>query len=164
MPGIASTKETSWSGSRKSRDDVDEDKFDRVAAQRGWVGQRRDHARFAVYPSIVLSNRTDGTPHRLVRNGRHKDWVTAWKRQRMEYAPVARATTKGFMERDHWRSFERKQHKKFDERDMKEKERVRRAILSCAGLANFLRIFGGGRRVSVDTVSLPFLRAAWWPW
>ena len=116
MPGNASTKETSWSGSRKSRDDVDEDKFDRVAAQRGWVGQRRDHARFAVYPSIVLSNRTDGTPHRLVRNGRHKDWVTAWKRQRMEYAPVARATTKGFMERD-----------------MKEKERVRRAILSCAG-------------------------------
>ena len=51
--------------------DVDEDKFDRVAAQRGWVGQARDHARFARYLFTVVSNRSDGTPHRLERNGRH---------------------------------------------------------------------------------------------
>ena len=49
---------------------VAEDKFDMLALQRGWGGPARDHARFARYLFTVLSNRTDGTPHRLVRNGR----------------------------------------------------------------------------------------------
>ena len=59
--------------------DVPEDKFDGIALQRGWVEQARDHTRFARYLLNVLSNRTDGTPRRLVRNGRHKDGVNAWR-------------------------------------------------------------------------------------
>ena len=55
------------------QEDVAEDKFDRIVVQRGWVGQAREHTRFAKYLRTVLRNRTDGTPHRLVRNGRHKD-------------------------------------------------------------------------------------------
>ena len=57
----------------QEQEDVAEDKFDRIAVQRGWVGQAREHTRFAKYLCTVLRNRTDGTPHRLVRNGRHKD-------------------------------------------------------------------------------------------
>ena len=76
---------------------TNEDKFDRVAVQRGWVGHGRDHTRFSRYH--LLSNRTDGTPHRLVRNGRHKDGVNAWRRLHMEYAPVTSATAQGFMKK-----------------------------------------------------------------
>ena len=43
--------------------------------QRGWAGQAREHEMFSRHLFTVLSNRTDGTPHRLVRNGRHKDGV-----------------------------------------------------------------------------------------
>ena len=67
--------------------------------QRGWVGQARDHTRFARYLFTVLSNRTDGTPLRLVRNERHKDGVNAWRRLHKEYAPVTRATAQGFMKK-----------------------------------------------------------------
>ena len=35
-------------------EDVAEDKFDRIAVQRGWAGQARDHARFAKYLFTVL--------------------------------------------------------------------------------------------------------------
>ena len=48
----------------QEHNDVDEDKFDRFAVQRGWVGQARDHTRFSSYLFTVLSNRTDQTPHR----------------------------------------------------------------------------------------------------
>ena len=58
--------------------DVTEDEFDFHATQRGWRVQSRDHASFARYLFTVLSNRTDGTRHRLVRNGRHKDGVISW--------------------------------------------------------------------------------------
>ena len=51
-----------WIG--QEEEDVAEDKFDRMVAQRGWVGQARDHTRFASYLFTVLSNRTDGTTHR----------------------------------------------------------------------------------------------------
>ena len=54
----------------QEEEDVAEDEFDLLALQRGWGGQARDHSRFARYLFVVLSNRTDGTPHRLVRNGR----------------------------------------------------------------------------------------------
>ena len=47
----------------------------------------------------MLSNPADGTPHRLVRNGRHKDGVNAWSRLHTEYAPVISATAQGFMKR-----------------------------------------------------------------
>ena len=52
----------------EEQEDITEDKFDTIAVQRGWVGQARDHTRFSRYLFTVLSNRTDGTPHRLVRN------------------------------------------------------------------------------------------------
>ena len=74
--------------------DVPEDRFGAVALQRGWVGQSRDHTRFARYLFTALSNRTDGT-HRLVRNGRHQDGVNVWRRLHMEYAPVTNATAQG---------------------------------------------------------------------
>ena len=44
------------------------------------------------YLFTVLSNRKEGTPHGLVRNGRHKDGVNAWRRLHMEYTPVTSAT------------------------------------------------------------------------
>ena len=47
----------------QEQEDVAEDKFDRIAVQRGWAGQARDHTRFSRYLFTVLSNRTDGTPH-----------------------------------------------------------------------------------------------------
>ena len=97
--GDMSMRETFWRGPRRNREDVAEDKFDRIAVQRGWVGQAREHTRFAKYLCTVLRNRTDGTPHRLVRNGRHKDRVNAWKRLHMEYAPVTSATAQGFMKK-----------------------------------------------------------------
>ena len=50
----------------QEQEDVAEDKFNRVALQRGWVGQARDQTRSARYFFAVLSNRTDGTPHRVV--------------------------------------------------------------------------------------------------
>ena len=75
----------------QEQEDVAEDKFDRIAVQRGWAGQARDHTRFTKYLFSVLSNRTDGTPHRLVRSGRHSDGVNAWGRLHMEYAPVTSA-------------------------------------------------------------------------
>ena len=75
MLETAGTRETYWSGSRRNEEDAAEDKFDRIAVQRRWVGQARDHTRFARYLFTLLSNRTDGTPHRLVRNGRHTDGV-----------------------------------------------------------------------------------------
>ena len=75
----------------------DEDTIDTLAVQRGWAGQARDHTRFPRYLFTVLSNRTDGTPHRLVRHGRHKDGVDAWRRLHMEYAPVTSATAQVFM-------------------------------------------------------------------
>ena len=79
----------------QEQEDVAEDQFDMIAVQRGWVGQAREHTRFAKYLCIVLRNRTDGTPHRLVRNERHKDTVNAWKRLHMEYVPVTSATAQG---------------------------------------------------------------------
>ena len=36
-------------------------------------------------------------PYRLVRNGRHKGGVNAWRRPHMEYAPVTSARAQGFM-------------------------------------------------------------------
>ena len=83
----------------QQEDDVPEDRFDVIALQRGWVGQARDHTRFARYLFTVLSSRTDRTPHRLVRNGRHKDGVNAWRRLQMVYAPVTSATAQGFMKK-----------------------------------------------------------------
>ena len=83
----------------QEQEDVDKDKFDQLALQRGWAGQARVHTRFARYLFAVLSNRTDGTPHRLVRNGRHKDGVNAWRRLHMECAPVTSATAQGFMKK-----------------------------------------------------------------
>ena len=83
----------------QEQEDAAEDKFDRIAVQRGWTGQARDHTRFSRYQFAVLSNRTDGTPHRLVRNGRHSDGVNAWRRQHMEHAPVTSATAQGFMKK-----------------------------------------------------------------
>ena len=41
----------------REQDDVDEDTFDRIAVHRGWVGQVRDHTRFARYLFTVLSKR-----------------------------------------------------------------------------------------------------------
>ena len=61
-------------------EDVAEDKFDRIAVQRGWAGQARDHTRLSRYLFTVLSNRTDGTPHPSVRNGRQS------RSERMETA------------------------------------------------------------------------------
>ena len=69
-----------------------EDEFDLLATRRGWDGQGRDHARFARYLFTVLSNRTNGTPHRRVRNGPHKDGVNAWRRLLIEYAAATSAT------------------------------------------------------------------------
>ena len=83
----------------QEQEDVAEDTFDRIAAQRGWDGQARDHASFSMYLFTVLSSRTDGTPHRSVRNGRHKDGVNAWRRLHMEYGPVTSATAQGFMKK-----------------------------------------------------------------
>ena len=79
--------------------DVAEDIFLRTALQPRWVGQARDDTRFSRYLFTVLSNRTDGTPHRLVRNVRHKDGVNACRRLHMEYAPVTSATAQGFMKK-----------------------------------------------------------------
>ena len=59
----------------------------------------RDHTRFARYWFTVLSNRTGGTPHRMVRNGRHKDGVNAGRRLHMEYAPLTSATGQRFMKK-----------------------------------------------------------------
>ena len=83
----------------QEKEDRAKDKFDRIAVQRGWVGQARDHTRFARYWFNVLSNRTGGTPHRLVRNGRHKDGVNAGRRLHMEYAPLTSATAQRFMKK-----------------------------------------------------------------
>ena len=69
-----STPGTHWSA--QQQDDVPEDMFEAIATQRGLAGQTRDHTRFARYLLTALSNRRDGTPRRLVRNGRHKDGVT----------------------------------------------------------------------------------------
>ena len=76
-----------------------EDRFDEIALKRGWVGQGRDHTRFARYLFNVLSNRTDGTPHRLVKNGRPKDGVNTWRRLHVEYAPVTCATAQRFIKK-----------------------------------------------------------------
>ena len=35
----------------------------------------------------------------MVRNGRHKDGVNAWRRLHMQYAPVTSATAQGFMKK-----------------------------------------------------------------
>ena len=69
---------------------------DRTAVRMGRT-REAPHTRFARYLFTVLSNRTDGT-HRLVRNGRHKDGVNAWRRH-VEYAPVTSATAQGFMKK-----------------------------------------------------------------
>ena len=66
----------------QQQDDLPEDRFDAITLQRGWVRQARDLTRFARYLFTVLGNRTDETPHRLLRNGRHKDGVNAWRRLR----------------------------------------------------------------------------------
>ena len=49
-------------------------------------------------------------------------------------------------------------------RDTKEKERVRRAILSLCWLASFLRIFWSGHGEFVATGFPSFIRAALWLW
>ena len=67
--------------------------------QWGCAGQSRDPTRFPRYLFTVLSNRTDGTPHQLMRNGRSKDEVNAWRRPHMEHTPVTSATAQGFMKK-----------------------------------------------------------------
>ena len=91
----------------QEHEDVAADKFYMLAWQGGWAGQARDRRRFARYLFIVLRNRADGTPHRLVRHGRHRDG--AWRRLHMEYAPVTSATAQGFMKKS-WRFPGRRQH------------------------------------------------------
>ena len=59
-----------WEWVAQEQEDVAEDKFDRIAMQRSWAGQAQDHTRFPRYLFTVLSNRTGGTPHQLMRNGR----------------------------------------------------------------------------------------------
>ena len=39
----------------QAQEDVAEDEFDRIAAQRGWAGQARDHTRFSRYLFTVLA-------------------------------------------------------------------------------------------------------------
>ena len=82
----------------QEQEDVAEDKFDRIAGQRRWAVDKHEIIR-SRYLFAVLSNRTDGTPHRFVGNGRHKDGVNAWRRLHMEYAPVTSATAQGFMKK-----------------------------------------------------------------
>ena len=74
-----------WEWFAQEQEDAAEDKFDRIAMQRSWAGQAQDHTRFPRYLFTVLSNLTDGTPHQLMRNGRSKDEVNAWRRPHMEY-------------------------------------------------------------------------------
>ena len=76
------------------------DKFERIdsAARMGWSMHEITRV-FSRYLFTVLSNRTDGTPHRLMRNGRHTDGVNAWRRLHMDYARVTSATAQGFMKK-----------------------------------------------------------------
>ena len=65
----------------QEQEDVDKDKFDQPALQRGWAGQARVHTRFARYLFAVLSNRTDGTP---ASTGKKRE--TQRRRERLENA------------------------------------------------------------------------------
>ena len=78
-----------------------EDKLDRLAVRREWIDWTSTRSRrgLATYLFAVLSDRTDGMSHRLVRNGRHKDGLNAWGKLHMENAPVTSATAQGFMKK-----------------------------------------------------------------
>ena len=71
---------------------------DRTPAGMGRTS-KRPHEVCEVLVFTVLSNRKDGTPHRFVRHGRHKDGVKAWRRLHMEYAPATSATAHEFMKK-----------------------------------------------------------------
>ena len=45
-----------WEWVAQGQEDAAEDRFDRIAMQRSWAGQARDHTRFPRYLFTVLSN------------------------------------------------------------------------------------------------------------
>ena len=50
-----------------------------------------------LFHCVEQSHRWDAAS--IVRNGRHKDGVHAWRRLHMEHAPVTSATAQGFMKK-----------------------------------------------------------------
>ena len=65
-----------------------EDEFDMFPVQRGWGGQARDHARFAVVPvhCVEQSHRGDAAPTGKKRTTQRQSWALE------KYAPVTSAT------------------------------------------------------------------------
>ena len=79
----------------QEQEEVTEDKFDRIAVQRGWAGQARDHEVFKVLIHCAeQSHRWDAASLREKRKAQRGN---ASGRLHMEYAPVTSAIAQGFM-------------------------------------------------------------------